>query len=1500
MKTFLDRPFSHSYLLWGRMTDRIVTSDLMCVDLDTYLVQLLKKNGYRHIIFYGTEGARGAYTLDYESARWYFNDNQHLSPFKKLNFKDFLEHLEQKLDTTKETIEISDDDDDDDDDDIMMNAFGKGGRGYHPRERNRKTVKKTEKTETKKQESKVPTRVRYALRNMTPEVFIPDIRMRLHDRNEQDTALVFYDAYNLVVNYPSFLHDILMDMEQMDLHNICLFQMENNSEQSIVSRLVQDPNLRQSGFTGKFVSQEGNDYILNPSTTVHIGYPTVDEIVNYLRRLTLIGTPGKRYIDFNYTELHDIAKELFSCSRQYVFGKIEQEQSMRELMNLVNHYIDSHVQPHERLPISVETIRAIYDADEEPDYLEELNKPGWEEAYRVVKTAVDAYKVLHPVNQRGYSTDFKIERLSDEAAINRKNVEIPNFVIQGPSGTGKSEIGEIIGKVLKQNNILEIGRFNKISKADLTNIYVNSAERYTREQIERSEESVLFIDEVESFADQDGGVNHTPTGVSIIRTLNHALTSSNHHFSLIIAGYDKDMDNVLNLDQGFRRRFKGNIITLKDYEPDLLMTIFIEKVTQHGGTLDGSLLEDGALLRLMTSIYHNRDRRNFGNGGEMEALADQVYARCQSRPVRQEDFYGLSANSRTIDESWFEDINANDSIDQILDELDHQLIGMKSVRQELINLANLIEDAQANHRPIEELRANSVKLIGNPGTGKTEVGKLLGRLYFQLGLTGTPENVNCDAGDLASMYRGETTVKFKEYIEEARSKNALLFVDEASSLSDDGIDGAGAVTALLGPTTDKVNPLVCAVALYPDKEKGFDALNPGASRRFRRIVIEDYTGEELFAIIKLMMKKKELSTDDECDDELKRICDYVHEVNDANHRNAGEMQTILEDMNSQRIQRCKDQGIDLASSEAKIFVKDDLPSRYVDTLPPKDESPLDVLRQMAEDIEARYVGFDDIIEHLRDIAYSVNYELEEGHSVYHMPLSPLIVAGNTGTGKTTIFRLMGDLYYRLHVVSSREPIMISSDALMSTYMNGGKEETKKVINEAREGNRLLIVDECHQLLNGTDNRTGKEIIQTFLAPMTDDNKPLRVIFGIYEANLDQFLNLDPGFGNRFDANRMGGRSRNIIHLHDYTGEELYQIFLKMAESKGYKTTDELNAIVENYCKALYEHRTTNSGNARQIKNFIDDMIITHKQQLNSTNRKLLDVDDLAPDIISRYSPESMEQELERLTSMLEKIDHERVGNGELKDEIKRLIKTAIFNKKFPQRAKVIEPGHYFFKGNPGAGKTTSVEMLERYLRELGLLTRKYRKHGASDLVAGYIGQTALKTREVLESGFGCITLIDEAYILADQREGAFSREAIAELVRFMDDEQYRRNSCLIFAGYPGDMDGLYKINPGLKSRIKEITFPDYSTEECIEIFKYMASKDQIEVEEDAQAKVNDIIAIIHEENEFANGRTIRELYGAIVERVQDRIINATEELPMNITIEDIPSMADIIKACNLR
>ncbi len=185
-----------------------------------------------------------------------------------------------------------------------------------------------------------------------------------------------------------------------------------------------------------------------------------------------------------------------------------------------------------------------------------------------------------------------------------------------------------------------------------------------------------------------------------------------------------------------------------------------------------------------------------------------------------------------------------------------------------------------------------------------------------------------------------------------------------------------------------------------------------------------------------------------------------------------------------------------------------------------------------------------------------------------------------------------------------------------------------------------------------------------------------------------------------------------------------------------------------------------------------------------------------------------------------------VGLAEVKADVRRLTSLLRIQKLREARGMpTIETSHHLvFTGNPGTGKTTVARLLSQILRTLGVVSRGHLvETDRSHLVAGFVGQTATRTREVMESALGGTLLIDEAYALARGSEQDFGREAIDTIVKFMED--HRDDLAVIAAGYPEEMAELIDANPGLQSRFtRTIEFPDYTTAELVAIFRSMGDR----------------------------------------------------------------------------
>ena len=201
--------------------------------------------------------------------------------------------------------------------------------------------------------------------------------------------------------------------------------------------------------------------------------------------------------------------------------------------------------------------------------------------------------------------------------------------------------------------------------------------------------------------------------------------------------------------------------------------------------------------------------------------------------------------------------------------------------------------------------------------------------------------------------------------------------------------------------------------------------------------------------------------------------------------------------------------------------------------------------------------------------------------------------------------------------------------------------------------------------------------------------------------------------------------------------------------------------------------------------------------------------------------------------------------------------------------------HLVFMGNPGTGKTTVARYIARLYKSLGLLSQgQLIETDRSGLVAGYVGQTAIKTQEIINEAMGGVLFIDEAYTLNGNSSNDFGQEAIDTLLKAMEDK--RDDFVVIVAGYPDFMDAFVHSNPGLESRFNRyIHFEDYSADEMLSIFKMSCEKNQYMLTEAAGTAVKAYFATASI-SAIANGRGARNLFERVVTQQAKRTVAMSE------------------------
>ena len=253
-----------------------------------------------------------------------------------------------------------------------------------------------------------------------------------------------------------------------------------------------------------------------------------------------------------------------------------------------------------------------------------------------------------------------------------------------------------------------------------------------------------------------------------------------------------------------------------------------------------------------------------------------------------------------------------------------------------------------------------------------------------------------------------------------------------------------------------------------------------------------------------------------------------------------------------------------------------------------------------------------------------------------------------------------------------------------------------------------------------------------------------------------------------------------------------------------------------------------------------------------------------------------------------------IGLEDIKKDVKNLVNLMKVRKLRQENELPVPPMslHMVFMGNPGTGKTTVARLIGGLYASIGVLSKgQLVEVDRSGLVAGYVGQTALKTQEVIKSALGGVLFIDEAYALSSGGDNDFGREAIETILKAMED--HRDDLIVIVAGYTGPMGKFLDSNPGLESRFnKYFYFKDYTGEELLGIFKMQCDKNGYKLTEEADAAAKEFFNRLYEErgDNFGNGRDVRNCFEDMIVRQSNRVAlmeEPTKEDLMAVKPEDL-------------
>ena len=496
-------------------------------------------------------------------------------------------------------------------------------------------------------------------------------------------------------------------------------------------------------------------------------------------------------------------------------------------------------------------------------------------------------------------------------------------------------------------------------------------------------------------------------------------------------------------------------------------------------------------------------------------------------------------------------------------------------------------------------------------------------------------------------------------------------------------------------------------------------------------------------------------------------------------------------------------------------------------------------------------------------------EIPDDKSTAHM-----LFMGHAGTGKTTVARLLGKIFKELEVLPRGHVVEVTRKDLVSEFVGKTAKLVGETVEKALGG--VLFIDEAYSLCRGKDDSFGLEAVDT-LVPLIENHKnDFVVILAGYTDDMNEFLKNNQGLDSRF--------SKKIM-FEDYSVDEMVTIFRNMA----YGAKCVMEDGMDSYVKAALEERVRTSddfGNARGVRNFFEEVMANHKTRiaglddLDENDVKTLRKEDIGEKLKELEHPKTVDELLKELNSM--------VGLASVKNQINRFVASVKLNRLRMQqggKAANIDDLHMIFAGNPGTGKTTVARLLGQIMKGLGILPKGHCVEcDRSKLVAGYVGQTAPKTAEVIESAIGGVLFIDEAYSLVSSSENDFGQEAITTLLKQLEDR--RGEFMCIAAGYPNEMEAFLESNSGMRSRFTHIIdFEDYTTDELCEIFRKIVIGQELRMADGVMEEVRVLIEQVKEEkthgpgggNTFGNGREARELFQRVKSNMDQRLAVAIEQ-----------------------
>ena len=1014
-----------------------------------------------------------------------------------------------------------------------------------------------------------------------------------------------------------------------------------------------------------------------------------------------------------------------------------------------------------------------------------------------------------------------------------------NAIIIGETGTGKTALAEILRDYFYQNKIIDKPKLTMVDAVD----YQRFVDKW-EENIKKAKNGILFFDNVQKLLPDKYSNQVNPLDKLFVE-----MDKWEDNPVVIISGLPKGLDDFLESNPAVANRFKYTFRLPTPNYNELTDICKLSLRTRYG-IADFTPEADDQLKRYFKYQIKIKDE-TFGNAHLAMKTAEDIFTQfisrgAQATVVEKDDIKGYVPEER--------------SVEDILKDLD-KYIGMDEVKAAVREIAYAVKNSvERAERGLGEQEKMSMHIIltGNPGTGKTTIARKLGEILAAIGYLDSGHVVEVDRAKMVSPYQGETPKVVDRLCDKAMG--GILFVDEAYTLApvsqagDRDNQGAQALEKLMKRMEDDRGKFVVIAAGYRTEMDNLFRINPGFRSRFNYFLnIEDYTPDQLYEIMLVFAKEKKYLFSEQAEALTKKMITEMYNSRDKDFANGRTMRSLFDQICKKQAQRLQGESISSMSNEQLMTIEDqDIPYEA-----PQAVDYTECLKKLDG-----FVGLGGVKKEISNLAAYLNLQIKRGETNTFQG-KHYVFTGNPGTGKTTVARIMADVFKTLGIVSRGQLVEADRAKLVAGYSGQTAIKTNQLVDQAMGG--VLFIDEAYTLKSNDSDSFGAEAIDTLLKRLEDDRGKFICIVAGYTDQMHDFIDTNPGLKSRFTQ---------TIHFDDYTPDELTQIFINLAKGKNFTIDEETEGAIHREFEQLYLRRDKNFGNAREARRIFDGAVERQSQRLV----KLMSDPGFQEEDMYKLTKEDLpmaqSDSARPLEEVLNELD-EFIGMRTVKNSIRRLAVQSMFMK---QRAamgagKVQQMAmNFILTGNPGTGKTSIARKMGEVLQAMEILpTARVIEASRATLVGKYMGETPKIVNNMCDKAMGGILFIDEAYTLSDGGD-QYGKEAIDTLMKRMEDD--RGKFVVIAAGYKDKMEEFLMMNPGLASRFThKLHIDDYNEDELLAIFKHMAQKDQYNLSPTAEFKALDTIykMVLNKDESWGNAREMRNLLDATIQKLSLRV-----------------------------